>query len=124
MADELGQLVLARRKRATAGSVWSYEESGKGVPQPGHLSIVTNSAGVPLCVIETTAVEIKELGSVTAEFAAVEGEGDGSLEYWLRVHTEYFTRECDAAGRTFDQKMLVACEEFKVVFPTAEQSAA
>ena len=123
MADELAQLVLAGTKRATAGAVWSYEASGKGVPRPGHLSIVTNSAGTPLCVIETRAVEVKPFSSVTAEFAAVEGEGDGSLGYWQRVHAAYFTRECEAAGRRFTPDMLVAFETFDVVFPPGGRRA-
>ena len=29
LADELGQLVLSGTKRATTGSVWSFEASGK-----------------------------------------------------------------------------------------------
>jgi uncharacterized protein YhfF len=53
---------------------------------------------------------------VTAEFAATEGEGDGSLEYWRKGHTSYFLRECESIGRSFSENMLIACERFKVVF--------
>lgn len=123
MADDLARLVMAGTKRATAGLVWSYEESGKGVPKPGDLSIVTNSKGTPLCVIETLQVDILPFEAVTAEFAAVEGEGDGSLEYWRRVHLDYFTRECERAKRQFTSEMPVACERFKVVFPAPPESA-
>lgn len=115
MADELAALVLAGIKRATAGSVWSYEASGKGVPKPGHLSIVTDSQGRPLCIIETLQVDITPFHAVTAEFAATEGEGDGSLDYWRREHRNYFERECEGTDRVFSEDMLLACERFRVV---------
>lgn len=124
MADELGQLVLAGTKRATAGSVWSYESSGKGVPKPGDLSVVTDSNDIPLCIIETVQVDIVPFSAVTEEFAATEGEGDGSLAYWREAHFAYFSRECESAGRAFNDDMLLACERFRVVYPPVARSTA
>lgn len=118
-ANELAQLVLSGRKRATAGLMWSFEAAGAPVPQPGNLSVVTNFAGEPQCVIETRRVDIVPFEEVTAEFAAVEGEGDGSLAYWIRAHTAYFGRECQRIGRTPHPRMPVVCERFEVVYPTA-----
>lgn len=119
LANELAALVLAGVKRATAGAVWSYEAEGKRLPVAGDQSIVTNWAGEPLCVIETVRVDLVPFNQVTAEFAAVEGEGDGSLTYWMEGHRQYFTRECGRAGRDFDEQMLVACEQFKVIYQPA-----
>jgi len=116
MADSLAALVLSGVKRATAGSLWSFEAEGKRLPAPGDLSVVTNWARRPLCVIETHSVEVLPFARVTREFAAAEGEGDGSLEFWRDAHRQYFTRECAAAGRQFTEDMLVACERFRVVF--------
>jgi len=124
MADELGQLVLAGVKRATAGSVWSYEDAGKPIPKKGDLSVVTDSSGKPLCVIETIQVDMVPFDRVTSEFASVEGEGDGSLTYWRDAHRAYFTRECDSSMRVFSDSMLLACEQFKVVYPLPAQSVA
>ncbi|WP_312415618.1 ASCH domain-containing protein [Comamonas sp.] len=124
LADELGQLVLSGTKRATAGSVWSYESSGKGTPKPGDLSVVTDSNDMPLCIIETVQVDIVPFSAVSKEFAAVEGEGDGSLAYWRKVHFEYFSRECASAGRSFNEDMLLACERFRVVYPPLARSTA
>lgn len=122
MADELGKLVLAGIKRATAGSVWSYESSGKGVPKPGDLSVVTDAHDQPLCIIETVQVDILPFSAVSAEFAATEGEGDGSLDYWRTAHLDYFRRECEGSGRAFDPDMLLACERFRVVYPREARS--
>jgi uncharacterized protein YhfF len=116
LADELASLVLSGTKRGTAGSVWSSEAEGKPLPKPGDLSIVTDGAGRPLCIIETRAVDVVPFNEVTAEFAAAEGEGDGSLSYWQEAHRRYFTRECQRANRVFAEDMLIACERFEVVY--------
>jgi uncharacterized protein YhfF len=123
LADSLAKLVLSGVKRATAGSVWSLQAEGKRLPQPGDLSVVTDWAGSPLCIIETLAVDIVPFDEVTAEFAATEGEGDGSLAFWREAHTRYFTRECARIGREFKQDMPVACERFRVVFPPPRRAA-
>jgi len=120
LANELAALVLRGTKRATAGAAWFYEAEGQRPPQRGDLSIVTNWAGNPLCVIQTQSVEVVPFREVTAEFAATEGEGDGSLSYWQEAHRAFFTRECARGGREFSEAMLVVCERFAVVYrPTA-----
>lgn len=124
LADALADLVLRGIKRATAGSLWSFEAENKALPKPGDLSIVTDWEGNPLCVIETVSVEIVPFDEVSAAFAAIEGEGDGSLDDWRRGHASYFGRECARLGRTFTQTMPVACETFKVVFKPQASTAA
>ena len=115
-ANELAALVLAGRKRATAGLLWSHEERKTPLPRQGDLSIVTDFFGKPVCVIETQKVEIVPFGEVTAEFAAIEGEGDGSLQYWREAHEAFFARECKRIGLAPEAGMPVVCEQFKVVF--------
>ncbi len=116
-ANELAGLVLAGKKQATAGLLWSHETGKKPLPQPGDLSIVTDFIGKPVCVIESQKVEIVPFEEVTEEFAATEGEGDGSLQYWRKAHEAFFGRECKRIGKTPEARMPVVCEQFKVVFP-------
>jgi uncharacterized protein YhfF len=123
LGNALAQLVLQGAKRATTGSVWSFEAESKRLPVPGDLSVVTDWSGKPLCVIETQSVEVLPFNKVSAEFAAVEGEGDGSLSFWQTAHRAYFARECAQAGREFTESMLVACERFKVVYPVSTSAA-
>ena len=123
-ADELAALVLAGRKRATAALALSYELSGKPMPRPGDLSIVTRFSGEPVCVIETRRIEIVPFNEVGEAFAATEGEGDGSLAFWRQAHTAFFGRECQRLGRTFSEDLRVVCEEFAVVHPAAGAPAA
>lgn len=116
LANSLARLVLDGRKRATAGLAWGFEAEGQRLPRAGDLSVVTDWPGQPLCVIETHAVDLVPFDDVTAEFAAVEGEGDGSLAYWRQAHTEYFARECARIDRVPSGGMLVACERFAVIY--------
>jgi uncharacterized protein YhfF len=115
-ADELAELVLAGRKRATASALWSYEAEGEPLPQVGDFSVITDWRGNARCVIRTTAVEVVAFESVGAEFAAAEGEGDGSLEYWREAHRAAFARELALIGKTLEPDMPVMCECFDVVF--------
>ena len=108
--------MVAGTKRATAGLLWSYEADAKPMPQPGDLSIVEQWSGEPVCIIETVSVAVLPFEEVGAEFAAVEGEGDGSLEYWRAGHWAYFGRECARLGKKPSARMLVVCESFKVVY--------
>jgi uncharacterized protein YhfF len=116
-ADELGELVMTGIKTATCSSLWVYEAEGEAPPAVGELSVVTNWAGDPLCVIETTEVQIRPFNEVDAQFAYDEGEGDRSLAYWRRVHTEFFTRELAEIGREPSESMPLVCERFRKVFP-------
>ena len=108
--------MLSGRKRATAALVWSYESDGKPIPKPGDLSVVTLFSGRPVCVIETHYIQIVPFSRVDADFAAIEGEGDGSLAYWQRVHTAYFGRECKRIGREFTLSAPIVCERFAVIY--------
>ncbi|MEW6648671.1 MAG: ASCH domain-containing protein [Chloroflexota bacterium] len=116
LADELAALVLQGSKVATASLLWEYEDEGSRPPQPGDLSIVTNADGLPLCVIQTTGVEVRPFEQVSEEFAAAEGEGDLSLASWRDGHWKYFGRVCLRIGRELSLRMPVVCERFRVIY--------
>ncbi len=119
-ANELAELVVRGRKRATAALLWVHEHEHRPLPQPGDLSIVTDFDGTPRCIIETRQVDVVPFDQVSAEFAATEGEGDGSLRFWREAHRRFFGRECQRIGRQPDEQMPVVCERFAVVFQPAE----
>ena len=116
-ANALGDLVFQGQKRATAGLLWKNEINHKPIPKVGDLSVVTNWQQEPLCMIETTQVEIVPYEQVSEAFAAVEGEGDGTLRFWREVHWLYFSRECQRLGKEPSLRMPIICERFKVVYP-------
>ena len=115
-ANGLVRLVLVGTKRATAGLAWSFEAENRPPPKPGDLSVVTNWQGEPLCVVETKAVATVPFEEVSEEFAATEGEGDGSLRYWREVHWAYFGRVCKRIRRVPSPRMPIVCERFEVIY--------
>ncbi len=44
-ANELAQLALLKRKRATAGLLWAFESQSKPVPKPGGQRVHTDYLG-------------------------------------------------------------------------------
>ena len=117
MADELGALVVAGKKTATASAVWVYEDLNEPEPYTGEISIILNGADEPLCIIETVELFVKPFSEVPADFAYEEGEGDRSLAYWRDAHRAFFTRECVALNnREFRETMPVLCERFRVIY--------
>jgi uncharacterized protein YhfF len=116
LADELGQIVVAGTKRATASLVQAYAADGDPIPPVGDLSIILDGAGSPLCIIETTEVTIGPLNGVDAQFAWDEGEGDRSRAYWLEAHERFFRRECATYGFAFHMEIPVVFERFRVVY--------
>ncbi len=115
-ADELGDLVKRGVKTATCSLMWTLEAEKNPLPQVGELSIVLDGIGDPLCIIETTELQVKAYQDVDAQFAGDEGEGDRSLAYWREVHWRYFAEECAAIGREPSLDMPLLCERFRVVF--------
>jgi len=100
-----------------AFAAWSFGDTEK---LADDLHIVTDSAGVAQCVLQTVQVAVTPFNEVDAAYAHLEGEGDRSLDYWRRTHWAYYERvlaDTDYAPRP---DMPVVCERFEVVF-TREQ---
>ena len=116
MADELGSLVVQGIKTATASLVWAYEHEGESYPQIGKLSIILDSEGNPLCIIETIEIEIKPFIAVDERQAYEEGEGDRTLNYWRKAHWDYFSNECESIERKPSEIMPVLCERFRLIY--------
>lgn len=115
-ANELALLVISGIKKATASLYLSYEFENDDLPKVGNYSIITNWNGVAQCIIKTTNIDIVPYKDVTEEFAATEGEGDKTLEYWRNCHWDYFSREMKENNQEPNENMLVVCEKFNVVF--------
>lgn len=115
LADELLGLVLSGQKCATSSSRLAYEAEGTRLPEAGDLSIVTDFAGTPHCVIETTAVTVLPYEEVTYALAKREGE-DENLASWREGHERFFRSEGKLLGYQFTPEMLVVFEDFHVVY--------
>jgi len=115
LANRLLDLVLAGRKTATTSSLPLYEVVGERTPLPGDLSVVTDWAGTPHCVIETTAVCTMPFKEMTFEICKREGEDD-TLESWQQGHARVFTEEGVQMGYRFSPDMPIVFEDFRVIY--------
>lgn len=115
LANELLELVLQGRKQATCSSQAAYVAEGTRLPVPGDLNIVTDFAGTPRCVIETTAVTVLPYEDVTYDIAKREGE-DENLASWRAGHERFFRTEGEMLGYAFSPAMPVVFEDFRVIY--------
>ena len=115
--DALAELVLNGIKTATASAYPLYEQEQEPLPKAGDYSVILNTKGEAVCIIRTTKVYVVPFREVSADHAFREGEDDRSLESWRKVHRDFFTREMNDEGLSFDEDMPVVCEEFMRVNP-------
>jgi uncharacterized protein YhfF len=116
LADELGTLIVAGTKTATCSALWEYEADGEPLPRIGLKTIVLDGNGDPLCIVETTKVEVRPYKEIDARFAYEEGEGERSLEYWRDAHWRYFSRTLPDVGKEPTMDMPLVCERFRVIY--------
>lgn len=114
LQTELAELVLAGNKTATCSSLWELEADGEEI-SVGSRWIVVDGRGRPRCIVETIKLDERSFESVDADFAILEGEGDGSLESWRAGHRRYFSRVLPKIGKAFSETMPVICEQFRVI---------
>jgi uncharacterized protein YhfF len=116
MADELGALISAGTKTATCSALWEYEAEGESLPEVGVKTVVLDGNDAPLCIVETTEVEIRPYEEVDAQFAYEEGEGDRSLDYWREAHWRFFSHTLPNIGKEPTTDMPLVCERFHIVY--------
>jgi uncharacterized protein YhfF/RimJ/RimL family protein N-acetyltransferase len=115
LSEELLALIRSGRKRAGTGLLWAYQHDGQHIAQTGDIEIVVDHLNAPAMVTRVVSSEVTEFNLVTAQYAAMEGEGDGSLAYWRKAHWNFFGRECKRIGRETDESMPVICTVFEVL---------
>ncbi|MCM2326958.1 MAG: ASCH domain-containing protein [Lysobacter sp.] len=122
LSESLLALIRSGRKRAGTSLLWGIEAEGGEVPAPGQIELVVDHLNEPALVCRITEVRIVPFDEVTAEYAAIEGEGDGSLEYWREGHWAFFSRECRRIDREPDERMPVVCSVFELLSVVPEQT--
>jgi uncharacterized protein YhfF len=115
LSRSLLALIRSGRKRAGTSLLWWHEHEGEPLPQVGDIEIVLTHDHQPSLITRVTRVEVLPYREVSAEYAAIEGEGDGSLDYWREAHWHYFSRVCASIGKVPAQDMPVVCGVFDVM---------
>lgn len=120
LRDRLVTAILDGRKVSTASLFAAYEREGVSPPVAGQRSLVVDSDGRGVAVIELTNVTVVPLGDVDIAHVVGEGEGHESVASWRADH-ERFWRDPDIgeelAGSPIplNDGTLVVLEKFHVV---------
>lgn len=114
--DELAHLTKDGTKTATTSGHELYALESEELPKEDEYSVVLDGNNQAVCIIKTTKVYVVLFNEVTAGHAFKEGEGDRTLAYWRKVHTDYFVNEYEQSNTTFKENSLVVCEEFEVIY--------
>ena len=117
LANTCLKLVLEGKKRASSQSLLGLQCRKEPLPKIGDFTVLTDWEGEAKCIMRTVAVRLNPFFSISSSYAKMEGEGDGSLNYWKNQHWDYFTRELEPFGRVPRESMIVVCEVFERVFP-------
>lgn len=117
--DRIVRAIRAGEMTATSSLEQEYAAVLDPLPAVGERGVVIDSQGEPVCVIETTAVEVVALRDVPLAHAVAEGEGYASLEEWREGHMRFWTSDAMRAelGGSFviDDDTRVVLERFAVV---------
>lgn len=103
--DELIKLVLEGKKKATT-SLYGKDE----IPVVGEESIICFDNEKEACIVKTKKYIVMKFCEMTEDLAKLEGEGDLSLNYWTKVHYDYFKM----VDETFNENSKIIFEIFEV----------
>jgi uncharacterized protein YhfF len=106
MRQRLNDLVLAGRKRATAGLLGlDYQAEDEEIEHVGERLALLDNSRNKIAEVEVTRVDVVPFKDVTWEFADAEGEGFRSVEHWREGHARYWA----ARGHEVQDDTAVVC---------------
>jgi uncharacterized protein YhfF len=112
MRQRLNDLILAGRKRATAGLLqYDYMAESEEPEHVGERLALLDNDRRKIADLAVTRVEQVPFSDVTWEFADAEGEGFRSVEHWREAHARYWA----GRGYTTDDDTTVVCLWFRLL---------
>jgi uncharacterized protein YhfF len=119
LRDRLVAAIASGAKTSTSSLLVGYAVDDEELPVVGSRGAVIDSAGRPVLVVETTAVEVARLADVPLAHVVDEGEGFATVAEWRAGHEAFWTSpEVVAelpAGFALDDDTEVVLERFRVV---------
>jgi uncharacterized protein YhfF len=120
LRNELVAAILSGRKTSTTGLWQEYELEGLALPEPGDRSVVIDSQGRPVAIIEVTSARRIRLSEVDLAHAVDEGEGDDSVASWRAGHERFWhsaevREELGQPDFTVDDDTAVVVQRFRLV---------
>jgi uncharacterized protein YhfF len=90
LRDQLVATILDGRKTSTTGLLQDFEIEGTPLEPVGERSVVIDSAGVPVAVIELTEIAVCRMDEIDLPHALDEGEGYASVADWRAGHENFW----------------------------------
>ncbi len=115
-SDGGAALIMSGAKTATSSLLWEFEDRGMRPPAVGDLSILLDGRNMPVCVVETTWIEIKPFSQADEALARDYGEWDRTLETWRRQCWAHYETLCQSLNRVATVEMPIVFERFAVIF--------
>ncbi|MEU0215968.1 ASCH domain-containing protein [Streptomyces sp. NPDC006265] len=120
LRDRLVAAILSGAKTTTTGLVVDYEHEGDPLPDIGDRSVVVDSDGRPVAVIEVTDMRVVPLAQVDLAHVVDEGEGHSSVAEWRENHERFWHGEdmrtaLEDPGFTVDDTTPAVLERFRLV---------
>ncbi|MCB0355667.1 MAG: ASCH domain-containing protein [Bdellovibrionales bacterium] len=116
ITDKLLRLYLVGNKTAGSSLKEDFLSAGDPLPKVGNFWIILNSKDEPKCIVKTIKIVENKFKDVPLGVAQAEGEGDLSLEYWRKVHTEFYSPFLKTWGVNDIDDATVITEFFEVVY--------
>lgn len=113
LRDRLVAAVLSGEKTSTSALLADYERDGDPLPEVRKRSVVVDSDGRRVAVIETTEVRVVSLDDVDLAFAREEGEGFETVAEWREAHERFWSSYLPEVA--VDDETLVVAERFRLV---------
>ena len=117
LKQELLNLILDGKKRASTSLVKESKIESWPEPEVGQYNIILDDSDMPAAVIRTVSIRRCRFSDVDEEHAYWEGEDERTLDSYIREHTKYYTRRGAALGFEFTPDMEVILDRFELVYP-------
>lgn len=119
LRQELLELILEGKKRASTNLLIESKIMGYPSSKLGQYNVILDGEGRPAAVIKTVSLRKARFKDVDEEHAYWEGEGDRTVETYLKEHIKYYTRIGKTLGFEFHEDLEVEFESFVLVYPCA-----
>ncbi len=122
LRDKLTALAFGGGKVVTSGLLAEYEIDGDPVEQPGDISILVDSAELPVALIENVLAKVIRLADMSDQDAIDEGEGYADAAAFRVSHEDFWNRSIEEVreglgdpGFTITDDTLIVAERFRIV---------
>jgi len=121
--QELLDLILEGKKRASTNLLIESELAGYPPSGVGQFHIILNGNDVPTAVIQTVSLRKAKFNDIDEDHAYWEGEEDRTVESYLKEHVKYYTRVGKTLGFIFHEDLEVEFERFELIYPCDKSNA-